>query len=196
MNPRARIRPIHRPPRQPADRHPHCHWTITIDPANDPVGPAVLTQQVAGLPLARVPNPVPEDPAPDGRSDYRDTFDPAFGLTDLSTVMLGAVREEFVVQTHLLAASGELALAIRFGDEDARVMTASAWTGAAWTTSARLARALGLGTAPGATGVADVLTHQPQRPPGLHRTVTVTGDAVELVLTSLVDGLLDPAHPG
>ncbi len=27
-NPRARIRPIHRPPRVPADRHPHCHWTI------------------------------------------------------------------------------------------------------------------------------------------------------------------------
>src|SRR5256885_1695107 len=28
-NPRARIRPIHRPPRVPADREPHCHWTIT-----------------------------------------------------------------------------------------------------------------------------------------------------------------------
>ncbi len=25
------IRPIHRPPRAPADRHPHCAWTVTID---------------------------------------------------------------------------------------------------------------------------------------------------------------------
>jgi hypothetical protein len=32
VNPRARVRPIHRPPRQPAERHPHCHWTVTIDP--------------------------------------------------------------------------------------------------------------------------------------------------------------------
>lgn len=30
-NPRAQIRPIHRPPRRPADRHPHCAWTVSID---------------------------------------------------------------------------------------------------------------------------------------------------------------------
>ena len=33
-NPRARVRPIHRPPRRPADRHPHCAWTVTIDESN------------------------------------------------------------------------------------------------------------------------------------------------------------------
>ncbi len=32
-NPRAQVRPIHRPPRQPADRHPHCAWTVVIDPS-------------------------------------------------------------------------------------------------------------------------------------------------------------------
>ncbi|MDQ1374002.1 MAG: hypothetical protein QOJ09_1340, partial [Actinomycetota bacterium] len=26
-NPRARMRPVHRPPRTPVDRHPHCRWT-------------------------------------------------------------------------------------------------------------------------------------------------------------------------
>ena len=31
-NPRAQVRPVHRPPRVPAGREPHCHWTITIDP--------------------------------------------------------------------------------------------------------------------------------------------------------------------
>ena len=30
-NRRAQIRPIHRPPRAPADRHPHCAWTVIID---------------------------------------------------------------------------------------------------------------------------------------------------------------------
>ena len=32
-NPRARIRPIHRPPRVLVDKHPHCHWTIEISDA-------------------------------------------------------------------------------------------------------------------------------------------------------------------
>ena len=30
-NPHAQVRPIHRPPRVPADREPHCHWTVEID---------------------------------------------------------------------------------------------------------------------------------------------------------------------
>ena len=196
VNPRARIRPIHRPPRQPADRHPHCHWTITIDPANDPVGPALLTQQVGELPLATVPNPVPHDPAPDGRTDYAGDVDPGFRLTDLSTAMLRAMQEEFVVQTHLLGASGELALAIQFGADDARTMMASGWKGVAWTTSERLVRALALGDGSGAAGVAAVLTHQPLLPPGFTRDITVDGDDVELVLTPEVDGLLAAEHPG
>src|SRR5262245_60875577 len=58
-NPRARIRPIHRPPRVPIDRAPHCHWTITIDPANDPVGSIPLTEQVGATVLAQLPNPLP-----------------------------------------------------------------------------------------------------------------------------------------
>ena len=37
-NPRAQVRPIHRPPRTPADRHPHCAWTVTIDDAHPEVG--------------------------------------------------------------------------------------------------------------------------------------------------------------
>ena len=36
-NPRAQVRPIHRPPRLPADRAPHCAWTVVIDDAHPPV---------------------------------------------------------------------------------------------------------------------------------------------------------------
>src|SRR5260370_25638423 len=35
VNPRARVRPIHRPPRRPSDRHPHCHWNVVLDPDID-----------------------------------------------------------------------------------------------------------------------------------------------------------------
>ena len=34
-NRRARIRPVHRPPRRPVDRTPHCEWTVTIEPDRD-----------------------------------------------------------------------------------------------------------------------------------------------------------------
>jgi hypothetical protein len=198
-NPRARIRPIHRPPRDPSDRHPHCHWMIVIDPANEPVGPAVLTEQVGALPLARVPNPAPaastSGTAPDGMTDYRGPFDPAFTLAALSPGTLAAVRREFDAQTHLLGASGELALAMRFGADDARTMMASGWVGVAWVTSQRLAAALGVADG-GATGVAAVLREQPLLPPGFVRDVVVDGDTVRLTLTAEVDGLLDADHPG
>jgi hypothetical protein len=196
-NPRARTLPIHRPPREPADQIPHCRWTITIDPANEPVGPAALTQQVNELPLAQVPNAPPEAPSTDGWTDYRGDFDPAFTLAALSTDTLRAVQEEFVVQTHLLAASAELSLTARFGQEKARQMLASAWTGVSWITSQRLAAALELDDAPGAAGIAAVLAEQPLLPAGFCREVTIDGDtAVSVVLKAEVDGLLDSAHPG
>src|ERR1700752_3108662 len=36
-NPRAQMRPIHRPPRVPSDRQPHCAWTVIIDDSDPPV---------------------------------------------------------------------------------------------------------------------------------------------------------------
>ena len=40
INPRARCRPVHRPPRDPADRTPVCRWEVVIDddaePAEEP----------------------------------------------------------------------------------------------------------------------------------------------------------------
>ncbi|MGZ8801710.1 MAG: hypothetical protein ACXWZL_03570, partial [Mycobacterium sp.] len=30
-NRKTQVRPIHRPPRTPSDRHPHCAWTVIID---------------------------------------------------------------------------------------------------------------------------------------------------------------------
>ena len=111
-NPRARIRPIHRPPRVPTDRHPHCHWTIKIDPTNDPVGPVPLTETVSRLALATVPcaRAASSFDADPGLVDYRGDFLPSFGLGDLSAATLAAVAREFEMQTHLLMCSGELAL--------------------------------------------------------------------------------------
>jgi hypothetical protein len=196
-NPHARIRPIHRPPRVPADREPHCHWTITIDPDNDPIGPAPHTLRVAELPLASVPNERPADAEPGGSTDYRGPFDPAFRLADLSHGTLVAVAREFQEQVHLLTSSAELSLADRLDPETAREILASQWIGAAWVASERLVSALGLGGG-GIDAVATVLALHPAFPPGFETAVSVDDrdGRVTLQLRPLGEGLLDPANPG
>jgi hypothetical protein len=196
-NPHARIRPVHRPPRVPADREPHCHWTITIDPDNEPIGPAPHTRRVAELPLASVPNDRPPDREPGGKSDYRGPFDPAFRLADLSQGTLVAVAREFQEQVHLLTSSAELSLRDRLGLDVAREAVAAQWIGTAWVASERLVAALGFAEG-GLDALATILSLHPALPPGFDTAVHVDAAAgrVALELTALADGLLDPDNPG
>lgn len=193
-NPRARIRPIHRPPREPGDRHPHCHWTIEIDPANEPVGPATLTEQVRGLPIAAVPNEIATDDR-SGRRDYSGDFDPDARLGVWGRPTLEAVTREFDAQAHLLAGAGELALESRYGRDHARTMLADAWVATGWNGTERLVQALSLAGDP-ADVVASVLSLHPAIPYGFDRAVAIDGDTVTLTLTPVIDGLLDPEQPG
>ena len=194
-NPRARIRPVHRPPRVPADRLPHCHWTITVDPANEPVSAGPHTARVAALPLAGVANPRPPDREPGGWTDYRAPFDPDFRLARLSHGALVAVAREFAVQSHLLSCSAELALAARYGEGTARALIASQWVGSAWIASERLARALTPDDR-GAAAIGAILLVHPSLPPGFTRRVDIDGERVRLTLETQQADLLDPAHPG
>ncbi|HEX6311852.1 MAG TPA: hypothetical protein VF152_09510 [Acidimicrobiia bacterium] len=194
-NPRARIRPVHRPPRVPADRHPHCHWTIAIDPASEPVGPAKHTQRVASLPLATVPNEAPPDRESGGMPDYRGAFRPEFRLADLSQGALVAVAREFGVQCHLLTSSAELALTERFGRDTAREILVHQQVGAGWVCSERLAHALDVGGG-GADALGAVLLLHPGLPPGFDRNLSVDGDRVRLELAPRAPGLVDPENPG
>jgi hypothetical protein len=196
INPRARIRPIHRPPRQPADRHPHCHWTIEIDPDNEPVGPVPLTDRVGALALASVPNQARPSTASstDGMRDYRSALRPGFRLADLESGTLAAVAREFQMQTHLLMCAGEFALRDRFGEDAAREMIAATWVGAGWVISDRLAAAFGRAADP--AGLAHVLAIHPMVAPGLTPAVHVRDDRVVVTLTPSVQGLLGDGHPG
>jgi hypothetical protein len=194
-NPRARIRPIHRPPRVPAGRVPHCHWTIEIDPANEPVGPAKNTRAVAALPIARLANERGPEREPQGMTDYRGAFDAAFKLGRLSTAALAAVAREFQIQAHLLASSAELAVAERLGAEKAREILATQWIAVAWVAGQRLARALGLAEG-GAEAVAAALRLHAALPPGFARTAEVRAGRVRLRLEPASEELLDPEQPG
>jgi hypothetical protein len=193
-NPRARIRPIHRPPRVPADRHPHCHWTIEIDEANEPVGPIPHTELVGALPLAGVPN-TNAGGAENGRSaDYRGPFRPEFRLRDLASDALAAVTREFHMQLHLLAASSEATIAAHTDQGIGQAAMDEGWINGAWMLGERLARALDLGS--NVDGLRRALALTPTFPPGFDRSISVDGDHVTFTLTPVVDGLLDPGHPG
>ncbi len=194
-NPRARIRPLHRPPRRPADRTPHCHWTIEIDPGSEPVQPIAQTQAVAQLPLARVPNPRAAEAAPAGRTDYRGPLDLEFRLGALSSGALAAVAREFQIQEHLLTSSAELELTARFGAEQARSILAAQWNAVGWVAGPRLAHALG-GEATGIEAVAAVLRFGATLPPGFTRAVRSERGRVHLALEPVSADLLDPENPG
>jgi hypothetical protein len=193
-NPRARIRPIHRPPREPADRHPHCHWTIEISDEHDPVGPIPLTERVAALPLAAVPNAVTGG-AGDGKfADYRGEFRPEFRLNQLTDGALAAVAREFQMQAHLKSAANESSIATRVDADLGKAAMEEGWITPAWVVGERVARAVGVGSGPEAAGALLALT--PVLPPGFDRDVTVDGDRVTVTFAPVVDGLLDPEHPG
>jgi len=44
VNPKARIRHVHRPPRRPSDRVPHCRWEVVIDDDTDTLPEADITR--------------------------------------------------------------------------------------------------------------------------------------------------------
>jgi hypothetical protein len=44
INPRAKCRPVHRPPRDPKDRVPVCRWEVVIDDAQEPAEEAPITK--------------------------------------------------------------------------------------------------------------------------------------------------------
>jgi hypothetical protein len=100
-NPKAQVRPVHRPPRAPADRNPHCAWTVIIDESHPPVTESadctVLRSSRAALTeLAAI------DPADPGESDYSGALLSDFDFAAFSHSALVRMADEVCLQMHLL----------------------------------------------------------------------------------------------
>lgn len=142
-NPHAQIRPIHRPPRRPADRHPHCAWTVSIDPSHTPPVMTAHTEQIGSTAAVTV-ELSPIDHGGDGRADYSGPLLSDLRFSDFSRSALVRIAEEICVQHHLLAL-GFLAAVRRRADEDkAREITRKQLTGIAGVAAQRIRDALGL----------------------------------------------------
>ncbi|MBL7488542.1 hypothetical protein I6A60_21600 [Frankia sp. AgB1.9] len=194
-NPRAAVRPVHRPPRRPeligarpggpGSREPHCQWTVRIGDDAAPVAAHPNEAVVAGSNAATINLPVRAvrpDAEPGGWDDYSGPFDPDFQLEDLSLPALLVALDEVALQSHLLVYSYLLLVQQRFGADAARVLLPRVFTGLAGLTSQRLRRALRL--AGGLDGVAWLLrTHPMFAPAGyVDLEIELAGDRVRFAL--------------
>jgi hypothetical protein len=142
-NPRMRMRPIHRPPRVPADRMPHCLWSVFIDEDALPQTPHRNLSVVADSKIANISIDLPaEDAEPGGWIDYSGEFDPGLQLEDFGHRALLAVNQEAAVQSHLLVRAYLTNVAQKFGDDDARELGMGQWTGSAAVAARRIIRCL------------------------------------------------------
>lgn len=177
-NPRARLTPVHRPPRTPADRHPHCHWQVEIDPDADALELPAVAVRLASSAAATVEVPDRTGlPFDDGRDDYAGPLDVDLRMEDFSSAALGRITAEATVQAHLLVLSF-LAAAVDHGVSDVTSLGVRQFTGVAGVVAGRLARAVAL--PPGADGLAALLALHPALGPRPYLDVgfVVDGDAV------------------
>jgi hypothetical protein len=142
-NTRAQVRPVHRPPRTPSDRHPHCAWTVTI--ADD--HPALPTPDEAvrmGGSLAASVELSPIVPTAEGRSDYAGPLLADLRFDEWSHPALVRIAEEVCLQGHVLSLAFLWAVADRSDVDTARAMTRRQLTGVAAVASERIRAALDL----------------------------------------------------
>jgi len=147
-NPKARMRPVHRPPRCPADREPHCAWTVVIDedsPAVEPIPALAVNQRsrAARLELDEI------DRDQEGKADYAGDLVDDIDFTAFSHSALVRIADEVCLQMHLLNLSFLLAVRERAeSEEQALRIGTRQLTGHAGVTAERLFRALRLPATP------------------------------------------------
>jgi hypothetical protein len=144
-NRKCQVRPIHRPPRTPADRHPHCAWTVIIDEAYPEVD---FIPQLDSVGASRAYNTElePIDPNGEGIADYSGPLlsDVDFGAFSHSALV--RIADEVCLQMHLLVLSFTLAVRARAKDDAAleRSIRSKQLIGIAGVAADRIRRALDL----------------------------------------------------
>jgi hypothetical protein len=117
-NRKAQVRPIHRPPRTPSDRHPHCRWTVIIDESYPPA-PFIPAMDIVAATHAYSCELDPIDPNDEGMADYSGPLlaDVDFGAFSHSALV--RIADEVCLQMHLLVKSFTLAVQARAKDDTA-----------------------------------------------------------------------------
>ena len=144
-NPRAQVRPIHRPPRAPSDRTPHCAWTVIIDESY-PEAKSIPALDIVARTKAATWELAPIDLDDDGNADYSGPLLSDIDFGAFSHSALVRIADEVCLQMHLLNLSFGIAVRARAGDnaELATSICTKQLTGIAGVAAERIRRALKL----------------------------------------------------
>ena len=117
-NAKAQVRPIHRPPRTPANRSPHCAWTVIIDESHPPVS-GIPALEIVRASRANHTELGAIDPSGEGQADYSGALvsDVDFGAFSHSALV--RIADEVCLQMHLLFLSFAIAVRARAGSDGA-----------------------------------------------------------------------------
>ena len=178
-NRKTQVRPIHRPPRAPSDRHPHCAWTVIIDESYPEV-PFIPAMDVVAATNAHSCELDPIDPDDEGNADYSGPLvsDVDFGAFSHSALV--RIADEVCLQMHLLVLSFTLAVRARAGDDVAleESIRTKQLIGIAGVAAERIHRAL---TLPGGVeGALRVLELHPLLNPAAYVSADIDADAVHV----------------
>lgn len=202
-NRRARIRPIHRPPRLPADRTPHCAWSVTVEPDREELPLPPDAEQMFGTRAAAVELSPIDTTATDGWVDYRRPLVADVQFREWSQTTLVRILEEVSLQHQLLALGFLWSLQrVASGPEQVAEIVGKQLTGIAGLAAERIATALRLGV--DAQSLATIIGLHPCFGPAQYTGVQAKADGDDVVVLipadspAMADGgwmsFLDPEH--
>lgn len=176
-NPKAQIRPIHRPPRMPADRNPHCAWTVKIDESYPEVYESADCTALRGS-KAALTELSPIDPTEDGRSDYSGDVLADLDFAEFSHSALIRIADEVCLQMHLLNLSYLRAIDRRTETDQYLDIATKQLTGLAGIAAGRIRAALDLPA--DEAGALRVLELHPLLNPAAYVTASVADGTVHV----------------
>ncbi len=187
-NPRARMRPVHRPPRRPADREPHCEWNVIIDHDAEPLTEPDITRRMrqsklAGLQILRPA----QDREPGGMPYYSGPVLEQLQLEQLSHAALVVVCKELALQCHLLIRGMMVAVAEQYSVEAASTIGEFQMIGSGWVMSNRLCRWLDCNDG-GIDAVIKVLAIHPAFQPCEYQQINIEKIDERRATLELLDG--------
>jgi hypothetical protein len=115
-NPRAQMRPIHRPPRVPSDRQPHCAWTVIIDESYPPAE-SIPALDIVSQTRAATWELDAIDRSEEGLADYSGPLVSDLDFGAFSHSALVRMADEVCLQMHLLYLSFAIAVRARAGSD-------------------------------------------------------------------------------
>ena len=145
VNPRARVRPEHRPPLALGHTGPTCRWRVFLDPdAAGGLAPLAIRDEVAASRAARFAfAPLPDELGP-GMRDYSGPVVPDFELEQLAHAVLARQCREFALDVHLIMRAAFASVRTRRGADVARELAREQWAAVAPVYGKRIRAALGI----------------------------------------------------